>query len=113
MVKCSGPKEDGWGFAGWVQSPHQHRRNKNSHIYTCLLQGCCACLQTLLVKVGRRENPGMEEILENCSGFDILGTNVLDPRPPRLSTVAPEPPAGQSGFLSDPMWANFSQQPGS
>lgn len=55
----------------------------------------------------------MEEILENCSGFDIFGTNVLDPHPPRLSTVAPEPRAGQSGFLSDPMCANFSQQPGS
>lgn len=38
-VKYSGQKEDGWALVGWAQSPHSHRRNKNSHIYTCLLAG--------------------------------------------------------------------------
>lgn len=62
---------------------------------------------------GEERGPGHGGDLGKLRGFDILRTNILDPRPPRLSTVAPEPPAGQSGFLGDPMWANFSQQSGS
>lgn len=55
------------------------------------------------------EESGLQEegILGDCSGFDMLKTNVLDPHPPKPQLLTQSSLTGRSGFLHDLLCVNF------